>query len=40
MASLVVETSKTKKIELEANISIFEEKIKLFYSVISKLFIK
>jgi len=38
-ASLIIETSKTKKVELEAVISGFEEKIKMFYGVISKLFI-
>ena len=38
-ASLIIETSRTKKVELEAVISGFEEKIKMFYEVISKLFI-
>ncbi len=38
-ATLIVETSKTKKVELEAEIQVFEEKLKLFYEITSKIYV-
>lgn len=38
-ALLIIETSKTKKVELEAKIQVFEEKFKLFYEIISKIYV-
>lgn len=38
-ASLIIENSKTKKIELESEIIIFEKKFELFYEIIRKIYV-